>query len=243
MDLLGKLERTLEGAVEGVFSRAFRTQLQPIEIAKRLTREVETHRNVSVSSIIIPNVYLVYLSPANFATFNEFSLQLLTELEQYLQDYATEHKYTAVGPFAVRLLEDAALKPNELLFSVNADPNATPSAPPAPSVLRSYDDKKKQICSAINPPAELVMLTGDEKGRVIALRDNLTIGRNDENMLVVQGVGVSRYHAEIFWEDGCWVLRDLGSKNGTLVNGRVINEHVLKIGDKILIGEMELVVR
>ncbi len=242
MDLLGKLERTLEGVVEGVFSRAFRTQLQPIEIAKRLTREVETHRNVSVSSIIIPNVYTVHLSPVNFATFNEFSSRLLGELEQYLQDYATEHKYTAVGPFAVCLLEDATLKPNELLFSVNADPNATPSAPPAPSVLRSYDEKTPER-KPTTPPCELVLLTGSEKGRVIALRDNLTIGRADDNLLIIRGVGVSRHHAEIFWEDGSWVLRDQGSKNGSLVNGRVINEQVLKIGDKILIGEMELVVR
>ena len=107
MDLLAKLEHALEGMVEGVFSRAFKAPLQPIEVAKRLTREMENHRSVSVNTTYVPNAYTVYLTPDTYAGFAAISGRLLVELEGYLRDFIAERKYATVGPVSVRFEEDA----------------------------------------------------------------------------------------------------------------------------------------
>jgi len=252
MDLLSRLERVLEDMVEGVFSRAFRTQLQPIEVAKRLTREVETHRAVSVNTTYVPNVYTVQLSAETYAGFQEISGRLLAELEQYLREFTTEHNYQTIGPIAVRLAENADIKIGEMLITAANDAGAAPSVPPAPSVLRSFptssppahDDAEQERTELIAVPASLLEITAGEcVGRVIPLRDGFTIGRGQTNALPLADPGASRRHAEIVNEDDNWVLRDTGSTNGTYVNDRRITEHVLRSGDVVKIGNTVMVVK
>ena len=124
MELLSRLERALEDAVEGVFSRAFRTQVQPIEIARRLTREVEAHRTVSVNTVYVPNLYTVALSPKTHAAFQTISGRLLGELEDYLREFTAERHYQTVGAIAVRLVEDAEVKDGEMKVNAENDPAA-----------------------------------------------------------------------------------------------------------------------
>ena len=114
MDLLTRLEHALEDIFEGMFSRTFRTQLQPIEIAKRLSREVEAHRAVSVSATYVPNDFRVHLAPETCQALQDISVRLVGELEQYLREYIGERGYQTVGPVAVHLREDAAVKVGEI---------------------------------------------------------------------------------------------------------------------------------
>ena len=235
--------------MEGVFSRAFRTQLQPIEVAKRLTREVENHRTVSVSATYVPNVYTVHLSPETYATFQAISGPLLAELEQYLKEFTTERNYQTVGPIAVLLMEDASLKAGEMQVTIANDAAATPSSVPAPNVLRSYaagnsaapEQDRTVLISASATSLEIV--DGEDAGRTMPLVDGFSIGRGPANTLALSNPDVSRHHAEIVSEDESWVLRDAGSTNGTYVNGRRITEHALRPGDVIKVGDTVLRVK
>ncbi len=184
MDLLSRLEQALEGMVEGVFSRAFRTQLQPIEVAKRLTREVETHRVVSVSATYVPNVYTVQLSPETYAGFQAISGRLLAELEQYLREFTGEHNYQTIGPIAVRLTENADIKTGEMLVNTANDVGATPSSTQSPSVLRSFPTPsppspagaKQERTMLITTTTTLEITAGECLGRVIPLATDLPSG-------------------------------------------------------------------
>lgn len=255
MDLLAKLERKLEGVVEGVFSRAFKTPLQPIEVAKRLAREMESHRTVSVNTTYVPNVYTVYLPPETFREFDAISTRLLAELEQYLRDYSGEHRYQVVGPITVRLAADAELKGQEMEIATANEAQAVPSVASAPSVMRSTPpnatrrtilNDANQDHTTVIPSATIMGLEvtgGEAQGSKIPLVDGLSIGRGPTNTLVLTESDVSRHHAEIVWQDGAWVLRDLGSTNGTFVNERRITAHKLYPGDCIKVGSTVILVR
>ena len=254
MDLLSKLEHALEGMVEGVFTRAFRAPLQPIEVAKRLTREVENHRAVSVSVTYVPNVYTVHLSTETFTGFQPISIRLLGELEQYLREFCAERGYQTIGPIAVRLLEDAEVKQGEMLVAVESDAHAAPSAEPAPNIVLAdtgtsrsstvfSPDVDHTMLIAGNPINALEIVAGEGKGRNLPLTDGLTVGRGSTNTIALAEMGISRRHAEIVMADNSWLLRDLGSTNGTFVNGRQITTHTLRAGDTIRIGGTVLKVR
>ncbi len=255
MDLLSRFERALEDMVEGVFSRAFRTTLQPIEIAKRLTRELESHRAVSVSATYVPNSYTVQLAPETHQSFTPISTRLLAELEQYLREFITERKYQVVGPVTVRLVDDPTVKVGDMQVALSSDPQAVPSVAVTPPTLRSVSSvatarpstgAEKEMEGTIvlpEPAAALEIVSGEGTGRIIPLTDNLTIGRGNVNTLALTDPGASRRHAEIVLEDEGWVLRDLGSTNGTFVNGRRITTHTLRTGEIVKIGGLTLKVK
>jgi len=236
MDLLTKLENALEGIVEGVFSRAFKAPLQPIEVAKRLTREMENHRSVSVASIYVPNVFTVQLAPDTYATFEEMRERLLTELEQYLRDYAREHHYSTTGPMAVLLDENATLKSSDSLITVASVANAVPSGSPAPLSI----PQQESVAMSAAPATALEVISGGEEGLRLPMTDGLTIGRGASNTLSLSTPGVSRRHADIIHQGNNWVLRDLGSTNGLYVNHKRITTHILHPGDLITVGDTVL---
>lgn len=234
MDLFARVEQALEGMVEGVFTRAFRAPLQPIEVAKRLAREMEQKRTVSVNTTYVPNVYTVHLAPEAYDTFDALGHQVIVELEHFLRDLASEREYAVVGAITVRLAEDAALKPHE--FRVETASIAAPPKDAAAPPATTDQQIDRTMLIAARPTA---LQHGSE---TIPLRDGMTIGRDPANTLILGTPGVSRRHAEIIDRNGAWVIRDLGSTNGTLVNGKRIPEHVLKAGEIIQLGEERLTV-
>jgi hypothetical protein len=242
MDLLTRLERVLEGMVEGVFSRTFRAQLQPIEIAKRLVREVENHRTVGVSGTYVPNLYTVSLEPETLAGFTPISGRLLEELEQYLREFCLERAYQLVGPITVRLTALETLKANEMRIEATSDPLAIPSAAPSSARLRtmSSGETTRTPIPRGQDPTTLEILAGEGSGRRVPLVDGLTLGRGPANSLVLHEPNISRHHAEIIHQEEGWMLRDLGSTNGTYVNGHRITALTLQVGDEIALGSMLL---
>jgi hypothetical protein len=159
-----------------------------------------------------------------------------------------------VGPIMVRLIEDASLKSGEMQVSLANEAEAVPSTAPSPSVLRSYpaQQQTQRITSAeldhtvllpSTRATELEIVAGEGSGRVLPLIDPLTIGRGSNCTLSLSQPEVSRMHAEISWQDESWVIRDLGSTNGTLLNDHRITTHALRPTDKIKIGATEIVVR
>ncbi|HEX5028990.1 MAG TPA: DUF3662 and FHA domain-containing protein [Gaiellaceae bacterium] len=254
MAVLRSIESKIEGLFEGVFGRAFRTHVQPIELARKLVKEMDEHRNVSVSRVYVPNEYTVYLSPADRTQFDGYEEALVGELEEYLAEHARRERYAlldaprvkvttdddlAIGEFgiATRLVagegEETAAPPPELPV---AQPAQTmiyrpPTAPDAPEVPDAPPPE---------PVREVVTLTvAGRKHEVTA--PSVVLGRSRDADIRIADVNVSRRHAELRQEGaGYWIV-DLGSTNGLELNGKRTDRSRVRDGDRIVIGSTEIV--
>ncbi len=233
-----KFEKKLEGMVEGIFSRAFHAPLQPVELAKKLTRVVEDNRTISVANTFVPNLYKISLSPADNQGFATLGPKLIAELEKYLREFISDRGYQTVGGIVIEIQPDENLK-NGTVEIITENAPQIPQLSPLPGdpitgrivTFNHNGAHKSQISYIIYNEKE------------IALADGMTIGRSTVNTIVLAGIEVSRNHAEIVQTEEGWLLRDKGSANGTMVNGKLINSHLLVKDDKILIGNEILIIR
>ncbi len=211
---LQSFERRLERLVEGVFAKAFRSGLQPVELGRRLTREMDARRAVGVRGVIAPNVFSFALAPADLERFAPFSEALVRELGDAAREHARSEGYLFVGPVEVELHEDASLTAGIFLVT---------------SELREAEGGV--------PVGALVLPDGE---RVIVADEPLTIGRLNECDVVLADDSASRRHAEVRRRENDIVVVDLGSTNGTRVNGERVTERRLVDGDQIVIGSTSL---
>jgi FHA domain-containing protein len=208
---LQSLERRLERMVEGVF-RGSRAAIRPIELGRRLVREMDEQRSVDVKGRrIVPNDFAIHLSPRDLDGFDDIRDVLKAELVEAAREYAREEGYHFMGPVRVELTGDDQLRPGR--FAVVA-------------ALR-------QAAGGVGA-GSLVLPSGQR----ISLCDRpLTIGRQSDCSIPLNDQNVSRRHAEIVPGRGAYVVRDLGSTNGTMVNGtRIVGEHRLSDGDILSFG-------
>jgi FhaA, N-terminal domain/FHA domain len=250
VNVLRTIEQKIEGLFEGLFGRAFRTNVQPVELARKLVTEMEDHRTVSVSRVYVPNEYTVYLSTADREQFTDYESQLRTELQEYLAEHARREGYAlltpptvlmetdddlAIGEFgiATRMVQGVKTKRGEELPEPQAEPGATmiykPRAPlaedgPAPDVALAQ---------------EIVTLTMDGKRREIDKR-RVVIGRSKDCDIQLGDPNSSRRHAELRQEGAAYWLIDLDSTNGSQVNGHRTARAKLESGDVITIGSTDL---
>jgi hypothetical protein len=238
MSVLRTLETKIADLVEGAFGRAFRSGIQPVELARRLTREMDRHRTNSLSNTFVPNAYVVWLSNADRREFAPIEDSLVEELAAYLLDYARGEHLALASPPQVELRTDPRLRLGECGIEANlvrSAPRAAPVRQPARAVgappPRDLDDQTFGFAFLIFagkqfpiPPAGVV------------------IGRSPDADVVIASSDVSRRHAEILPEQGGWVLVDLGSTNGVRLNDRAVGvPTLLTDGDVIEIGSAELV--
>jgi len=205
------LERRLERMVEGVFRRS-RGSIRPIELGRRLVREMDDNRTVDVKGRrMVPNDFTVLLSPADHASFEEIDDALTTELIEAAREYAREEGYHFIGPVTVRLAVDNDLKNGRF------------------GILPQL----KQATTGIGA-GSLVLPSGQR----VALGDQTTtIGRLPSCTVTVEDTNVSREHAKIEPGTNAYYVSDLNSTNGTLVNGsRVGSGHRLADGDILSFG-------
>ena len=277
MSVLRTIESKIEGLFEGVFGRAFRTHVQPVELARKLAKEMDEHRSVSVSRVYVPNEYTVYLSTADRQQFASYEGSLVGELQEYLTEHARREAYALLTPPRVRFAIDDDLAVGEFGIATRvAQPeDGVPSlpAPVAPTPARSVSIPVVQAPVSVTPPApvpaatpsatmiyrpreeagaapegmpppeperELVTLTLDGRAHPITSR-SVVIGRSRECDLRVADGNASRRHAEVVQDGAAYVVVDLGSTNGTELNGRRITREVLSDGDCITIGATDLV--
>src|SRR5205823_3519229 len=113
MSFLRSIEQRVEGLIEGVFGRAFRTHVQPVELARKLTKEMDEHRMVSVSRVYVPNEYSVYLSPQDRDQFSSYEDSLKAELQEYLGEHARRENYDLLSTPMVLLETDDDLSVGE----------------------------------------------------------------------------------------------------------------------------------
>jgi len=206
---LQQFEQRLERLVEGAFAKAFRGALQPVELGRRLTREMDLHRAVAVRGVIAPNAFEVLLSREDYERFGGFVDVLTGELADAAREHARAENYVFLGAVEVSIgwSEDLARS----TFSITSE------------VLEGED-----------VPAGWIWLPD---GRRVAIGDEpITIGRLPECAVPLSDPNVSRRHAQLRREGDAVLVVDLGSTNGTRVNGAPIEEHRLLDGDVVTVG-------
>jgi hypothetical protein len=279
---LQSVEQALERMVENVFSRSSRTTLRPVELGRRLLRDIDDHRSVDVNGRrIVPNAFTFYLSPADHAGFKDIDTALRHELIEAAREYARDEGYHFVGPVSIAFEVDNNLKPGRFgIFSHLREaplaapvvpapaPAPAPDAAPAPAAVAqapvappavpaatemplpgftitpAIDDAPVPAAAApVAPvqhsaPATIVLPSGQ---RLAVTAHAITIGRLPECTIVLNDPNTSRRHAEIRRGLQGTTVVDLGSTNGTKVNGqRITGEHTLAAGDIITVGNTHL---
>jgi hypothetical protein len=212
---LQQFEERLERLVEGTLAKPFRSNLQPVEIGRRLTREMDLHRRVGVRGLIAPNAFVVTLSPADVSRFANFIDALSRELADAAREHARIEAYTFVGPVEVEIFESTDLKSGRFLVTAE---------------VRESEDGGFL--------AELILPDGR---RVSIGNKPIVIGRLPECDVVLNDSNVSRRHAELRRSGDGVFLTDLGSTNGTRVNGVPVREQILVSGDEVSVGSTKLI--
>jgi hypothetical protein len=236
LGILNDFERRLEGAIEGIFTKAFRTGVQPVELATRILREMEVGKTVGVREVWVPNRYFFQLSAPDRETFARTEKAMRRELEQVVRDGAAERGWGLVGPAEVGFETDPSLGQGQFTCAAALVEGPTTSGRPQPAAEAS-----ERPSGPSDSEAQLLMV---EKGKPVKSfplhKDRVIIGRMAESDVVVSDPGVSRQHAEVRHLDGDFVIADLGSTNGTMVNSSTIGEHTLQEGDRITVGRTVL---
>jgi hypothetical protein len=210
---LQRFERRLERLVEGGFGKAFRSGLQPVEIGRRLVREMDIGRTLGVRGTVAPNDFTIRIAEADLERFDGFRESLLNELADTAREHARESKYHFVGPVSVEF----AVGPNARIGDLEVDAAIVAGPAGTPAALVLADGRRIEL--------------GEEVARIGRLPD-CTIPLSDSQ--------ASRHHAEVRRTDAGFVIVDLDSLNGTTVNGVVVHEKTLEDGDVITIGETDI---
>ena len=249
--VLRSLERKIEALFEGVFGRAFRTNVQPVELARKLAKEMDDHRTVSVSRVYVPNEYTVYLSPPDREQFESYEESLIGELQDYLAENARREKYVMLSPPKVSLETDADLDVGEFGIATRmaqggrpVEPGETPAPPDVePGATMVYKPKPAETeavsAEELGLQREVASLTVDGKRHALDKR-RVVIGRSRDCDIQVADANVSRRHVEVRQEGAAYWVVDLDSTNGTEVNGRRLKRAKLRPGDTITVGATEL---
>lgn len=211
--VLRAFERRLENVVEGTFARAFRSGLRPVEIGRKIIRAVDDGRTVGVSGrTLVPNAVVVQLAAADAEAFAPIAATLVRELVDLVRAYARDEGYGFLGPVAVELVVDERRRTGTVAVAAE---------------FRESGD---------GVGAGTLVLPGGE--RRVLTRAVITVGRSETSDLQIVDPSVSRSHAEVRARGDGFVVVDLGSTNGTRVNGARVTERELRDGDEIVFGNV-----
>jgi hypothetical protein len=251
--VLRAIEQKIEALFEGVFGRAFRTNVQPVELARKLAKEMDDHRTISVSRVYVPNEYTVYLAPDDRAQFEDYERNLLSELQEYLAEHARREQYALLSGPRVQLETDADLDVGEFGIATRmvqpdkgrreADLLPEQLEPGATMVYKPKTPVPTEAVSAaelgMEPEPEVVTLSFDGTRHEVTKR-SVVLGRSRDCDLQLTDANVSRRHAELRQEGASYWIVDLGSTNGMEVNGKRVKRAKLRAGDRITLGSTEI---
>ena len=242
----------MESLVEGVFGRAFRRQVHPVEIAKGLTKQMDEHRMVSVSRTYAPNDFTIHLSEADAESVQAYRSALRDELIQYASTHAQNKNYHLMTPPKVRFVTEESLRFGEFGVTAKLTGGEGPREKGAPDdtsgqtrIFRteksggagqgtaSISAEEAQRHGLAREVAELVL---EDKTHPLEGRGPWSIGRSEENDIVISSPNVSRRHARLSRSENGFVVEDLGSTNGTLLDGAPIDRERIESGDELTFG-------
>jgi hypothetical protein len=248
--MLRGIEQKLERVFEGVFGRAFRTNVQPVELARKLAKEMDEHRSTSVTRVYVPNEYTIYLSPGDREQFEGYENSLVSELEEYLSEHAARENYALLTAPRVVFETDEDLGMGEFgiatrmaQYGRRGDEAEGASEVPVPGATMVYKPRTQPTEAAspleLGVERELAVLRWNGQRRVLEKRRSI-LGRSRDADVQVEDPNVSRRHAEIVQEGSTYWVVDLGSTNGTEVEGRRVQRARLDDGSRFTIGETTL---
>ena len=250
MSVLQRFEKRLEGLVEGAFAKVFKGVVHPVEILNAMQREAEAHKAILAGGrTLVPNRYVIDLSPYDHSRLAPYAAALAQELAQSQAEFIGEQAWTVYGDVIVEIERGEGLDTG--MFRVTAEvytggevaPVSAPGYDAGPPAYPAYDQG-----GGYGPPPghgagrNVRLVSGD--GRTYPLQMGSTvIGRGDQANLRLPDVGISRRHARLDFDGGQVVLTDLGSTNGTMVNGQRVSAVALNPGDMIQLGTTTLTFR
>lgn len=246
---VAKFESFVERLMERTLTRSSRSRLQPVEIGKRLARVMDADQVVGPTGVRVPNIFDVELSSIDFNQFRPIQSSVIQELETYLARVARDRLFVMASRPIVRLHASDDFKPGE--FAVRAqmediEPMPAPRSAEAQQVAAAAVPQYTRAMPAVAPdpmPAprhHASYLVAH--GRSFRLeRGPISIGRSPDNDIALDDRRISRRHADLSQIEGRWVVHDLGSTNGTAVNGRIVRQAPLRDGDRVSLGGFEVV--
>lgn len=251
MPQLTAIERFFERILERPSARLFRARLQPIQLQRRIERAMEAERLTTSDRTLVPNRFVVHLNPADLDDFGDMTGTLASELADGALSFARAHRYTLVDRPRVDLVADPTVDRTDIRVLarfadghdkggpiVVAAADAIETAGSDPTMTRVYTVPRPST-----PTAVLRVIDAEGNVRQVVIDNgDLTIGRATDNDLVTADGRVSRHHGRITGRRGTLVYTDLGSTNGSRVNGVGVTEVVLGVGDRLEVGDTVLIV-
>lgn len=243
-----ELEGNLEKYIEGFFKDKFGGGLQPVDVAKRLAREMRDRRRAGLNEIYVPNRYEIYLNPEDFNSVRPLIDRLSAEMKEFVLARAAEKKYTLLGPVRVNFQEDKDVAAGQLKMESFFDQTAgnAEDAGAVPEETLQYTPVR-EVHARETPQyrhdrkAELVVVEGAGGAKKFVVAGNLAvIGRREICDIYLPDYSVSRRHAVITRSGDRYLIKDQGSTNGTYVNGVRIKQTELAPGDTIKVGRVVL---
>lgn len=216
MGLLDSFEKGLERAVNGAFAKTFRSGIQPVEIASALRSELDKKSAVvSRDRILAPNTFVVHLSPADDDRMRQLGHALGDELDALVQKHARTQGYSFAGPVSITIERDEAVSTGTLRVE-----SETASGTVSWQGVVDIDGRRHPL-----------------------VKSRTVIGRGSDADITISDSGTSRKHVEILWDGERAMVRDLGSTNGTTLNGRKVSEAPLAPDSTVTIGRTNIVFR
>jgi Protein of unknown function (DUF3662)/FHA domain len=257
MNVLKSVETTIANLVEGAFGRMFRSEVRPMELARKLAREMDEHRTVSVSRVYVPNEYSVWLSPQDRARYEGVEHEVLDELCAYLLEHARREELILASNPVISFHTDERLALGEfgiqarLVRSVGHSEHHDSPEPADPQPVQEhgqtmiYSTSRRvggpvEEAHALRQNPRALLAVGGR--RLLLAPAGGTIGRSRDCDIVLDDIGISRRHADIRPGSDGWTVEDLGSTNGVRLNGRSIRGvHALHSGDRIELGSTAII--
>jgi predicted component of type VI protein secretion system len=248
MSVLRNLEEKLAGLVEGTFGRVFRTQVRPVEIARKLAREMDEHKTVSVSRTYVPNEYVVWLGPDDRERFEGVEHEVIDELGAYLLEHARRERLALISRPQIEFRTDDRLQLGE--FGIQARLVRAAEQEGLEEPAEQAEHGQTMVYSTAGRLQEQLSdaRAGHTRATVVAQGKRMTVGphgavlgRSRECDIVLDDGNVSRRHAEIRPDGaGGWRITDLGSTNGLQLNGRPVTSERLRSGDRVMVGTVDV---
>lgn len=250
MGVAKSIEQRLEGLVEGFFTKVFRSGLQPVEVGRRILRAMGEQKTVSVNRVYAPNEFRVLMGPDDHSRFSQMEAGLVREFSELVIDQAKQNRWNLMG--LPRISFEAVEKMGRGEYKVEAALAAEADRPVAvtthapdegrPSESRAISSDTATRLGVKGAGATLVVVDEDGKAseRISVTRTPVVIGRMSSCDVVLADSNVSRRHAELRRDGADWIIEDLDSTNGTLVDGKVAKQHSLSGGETLSFGTSAL---
>jgi hypothetical protein len=238
--VLQRFEKRLENLVEGAFAKVFKGVVHPVEIASAMQREADAHKSIlGAGRTLVPNRYIIDLSPSDHDRLEAYAAPLAQELAQAQAEYIGEQSWTVYGDVIVEIergdgLDTGMFRVVSEVFTGGAEPEPTPAPQPV-----------QQPFEPAPPPRQYVTprLVGPDNQQFVLPVGATVLGRGEQAQIRLADAGISRQHARVDYDGARLMITDLGSTNGTAVNGARVNSVTLQSGDIIQIGTTTLTLR